>query len=216
MTQRRRFKFAGCLVTAGFGCAIFVGCSVPNAANIELRKQNQTLAAQVQKLDQQHQGDMRVIAGLRERQGSIPTLPTTRLAELFTTHSIEFVPRLTGGADIDPSKPGDEGLAIYAVPHDQFGQMLKAAGSFEIEAFDLAEPAKQQIGKWHFDLKHSADAWNGWALAYSYGLICPWQTVPHHPDITVRMTFFDQLTQTPFTAQTLIHVNLAPSAATQP
>jgi hypothetical protein len=207
--------FAGRVAIASLGCATFVGCGVPNSVNIELRKQNQQLAAQVQKLDQQHEGDLRVIAGLRERQGSIPTLPTTRLAELFTTHSIEFG-RLTGGADIDPSKPGDEGLAIYAVPNDQFGQMLKAAGSFDVEAFDLAEPVKQQIGKWHFNLQQSKDVWNGWALAYAYGLICPWQTVPHHADLTVRITFFDQLTQTPFTAQRIIHVSLPASAATQP
>jgi hypothetical protein len=199
----------------GIGCcAIVTGCGGPNAVNIELRRQNQSLAAQVQKLNQQHEGDLRVITGLRERQGSLLTLPTTRLAQLFTTHSIEFG-RLTGGVDLDPSKPGDEGLAIYAVPHDQYGQMLKAAGSFDVEAFDLAEPANQQIGKWHFTLDQSKDAWNGWALAYAYALICPWQAAPHHSDITVRITFFDELTQTPFTAQRVIHVNL-PAAATHP
>ena len=83
-------KFAGRLAIAGLSCATVAGCGGPNAANIELRKQNQMLAAQIQKLDQQHEGDLRVIKGLRERQGSVPTLTTTRLADLFTTHSIEF------------------------------------------------------------------------------------------------------------------------------
>lgn len=218
MAHRLKIKLATKVSIATLGCALGVGCSVPNAANIELRKQNQNLASQIQKLNQQHDGDVRVISGLRERQGSVPTLPTTRLDELFTTHSIVFG-RLTGGADTDPAKPGDEGLAVYAVPFDQYGQMLKAAGSFEVEAFDLAEtePAKQQIGKWHFTLQQSKDAWNGWALAYAYGLICPWQTVPRHADITVRMTFFDQLTQTQFTAQRIVHVALPSIApATKP
>lgn len=215
MTQRRRIKFALRMAIASFGCATLVGCGGPNAANTELRKQNQVLSAKIQELDHQHQGDLRVIAGLRERQGSVPTLPTTRLAELFTTHSIAFT-KLNGGADTDPSKPGDEGLAVYVVPNDQFGQALKAAGSFDIQAFDLAEPTKPQIGKWHFTIQQAKDAWNGWGLAYAYGMICPWQTAPRHADITVRVTFFDELTQTPFTAQTIVHVNLASQAATQP
>jgi len=215
MAKRWRVIFSGRQAIASLYCVSLFGCRGPDPANIELRKHNQVLAAQVKSLTQQHDGDLRVIAGLRERNGSIPTLPTTRLAELFTTHSIEFT-RLTGGADLDPNKPGDEGLAIYVVPNDQYDQMLKAAGTFDIEAFDLAEPSKQEIGKWHFDLQQSRDAWNGWALAYAYGLICPWQTVPRHADITVRVTFFDELTQTPFVAQRIIHVNLPSTVTGQP
>jgi hypothetical protein len=190
------------------------GCSSPSKVNIDLRKQNQKLEEELKHARQQETADGRVIAGLRDRQGTLATLPTNRLAELFTTHGLEFT-RLTGGADLDPSRPGDEGLAIYVVPTDQTGQMLKAAGTFDIEAFDLANPAEPLVGRWHFNVHQSKNAWNGLSLIYCYSLICPWQKLPTHEDLTVKVTFLDELTQTPFSAQKIIHVTLPSQAAIQ-
>lgn len=188
------------------------GCGAPSRVNIELRKQIQTLSAQNARLQQELAGDQRVIEGLRSREGSLPTLPTARLDQLFTTHGIEFE-RLTGGADLDPSKPGDEGIAVYVVPIDQTGDKLKAAGSFDIEAFDLTDPSGPLVGHWHFDLQQAKSNWVSALLEYNYVLTCPWQKViPRHPDLTVKVTFLDALTQTPFTAQRVVHVNLPPAA----
>ena len=206
-----RLFVASCL----FLFTLLPGCGSPSKANIELRKQNQQLQEQLKQARQFGEADQRVIAGLRDRQGTVPTLPTTRLADLFTTHGLEFT-RLTGGADLDPSKSGDEGLAIYVVPVDQSSQMLKAAGSFDVEAFDLANPADPLVGRWHFNLQQSRDAWNGLSLVYCYALICPWQKIPKHDDVTIKVTFFDELTQTPFTAQKIIHVALPNQATTHP
>jgi hypothetical protein len=202
-------------VLAGGALLCAAGCGAPNRANIELRKQIQTLEAQNARLGQQHAADERVIAGLRDRQGTLPTLPAPRLAELFTTHGLQFG-RLTGGADLDPARPGDEGLAIYVVPTDESGEKLKAAGSFDIEAFDLADPQHPFVGRWHFDPPQARAAWSGVLLEYNYVLLCPWQEVnPKHPDLTVKVTFLDALTQTPFTAQRVIHVNLPLGPTTQ-
>jgi len=185
-----------------------IGCGTPNKANIELRKQNQQLQAEIKTLKKQVEGDQTVIEGLRDRVGTVPTLPTTRLAQLFTTHSIRFG-YLTGGADLDPNKSGDEGLAIYVVTADESGGKIKAAGTFDIDAFDLAEPKDRLIGHWHFDLEQSRQAWTNVLLEYDYAFLIPWQNkVPKHPDVTVKVTFFDELTQTTFTAQKVIHVNL--------
>jgi len=183
------------------------GCSTPSKANIELRKQIQQLERDNKELVRQHASDQRVIEGLRDRVGTIPTLPTSRLARLFIVQGIEFG-RLTGGADLDPQKPGDEGLAVYVFPIDQNGDKLKAAGSFDIWAFDLAEPKDSLVGHWHFDVQQAMQGWNGTLLEYSYALICPWQKAPKHADLTVKVTFLDELTQTPFTAQRVVHVNL--------
>lgn len=190
------------------------GCGSPNQANIELRKQIQQLQAQVNELQVEHQGDQRTIQGLRDRTGYLPTLSTSRLDQLFTTHGLEFG-RLTGGADLDPSKPGDEGFVVFIVPLDQSGGKLKAAGTFDIDAFDLAEPQDPLLGHWHFDLQQAKATWTGILLQYNYVLTCRWQKkVPRHPNITLKVTFFDELTQTPFTAQTVIHINVPPQ--TQP
>lgn len=190
------------------------GCGSPNQANIGLRKQVQELQTQVNQLQVQRQGDQQTIQGLRDRQGTLPTLPSARLDQLFTTHGLEFG-RLTGGADLDPAKPGDEGFVLYIVPTDGAGEKLKAAGSFDIEAFDLAEPKHPLLGHWHVNLAQSRETWTGALLQYNYVLTCPWQSKhPRHPDITIKVTFFDELTQTPFTAQKVIRVNVPPQ--TQP
>jgi len=194
------------------GAALAVaGCGTPSQANIELRKQNQQLQFRVTTLQRDITGDQQVIQGLRDRVGTLPTLPTTRLAELFTTHSIRFG-YLTGGADLDPTKPGDEGLAVYVITVDESGDKIKAAGTFDIDAFDLAEPKDPLIGHWHFDLQQSRQAWTNVLLEYDYAFLVAWQArIPLHPDITVKVTFFDELTQTPFTAQRVVHVNLPAS-----
>ena len=190
-----------------------VGCGSPSRANIELRKENQSLHQQVDQLKRQVAGDEQVIAGLRRQHGTLQTLTPDRLDQLYTTHGLEFG-RLSGGVKLDPARSADEALAIYVVPIDQDGQKLKAAGTFVVEAFDLSAKENNRIGRWTFDLEQARKAWNGWFLEYNYVLICPWQTPPQHPDLTVKVTFTDELTQTPFTAQREVRVTLAP--ATQP
>lgn len=192
-----------------------LGCGSPSRANIELRKENQQLHSELTQLQRIHQADQQVIQALRDRAGYLPTLPASRLAKLFTTHAIRFG-RLTGGAKLDPKKPDDEGLAMYVVITDDVGDKIKAAGSFDIEAFDLAEPQSPLVGHWHFDVDQARKYWTDVLLEYNYALICPWQNkVPVHPDLTVKVTFFDELTQTSFTTQGVVHVNISPSATTQ-
>lgn len=209
MNSIPRIAAAACLLALGVA-----GCGSPSRANVELRKHVQQLQTQVNELQVQHQADHQVISGLRDRSNALPTLTAARLDQLFTTGGLEFS-RLTGGADLDPNKPGDEGLAIYVFPTDHSGEKLKAAGTFDVEAFDLAEPKDPSLGHWHFDLEQSRKAWTGTLLQYNYVLICPWQNkTPRHSAITVRVTFFDELTQTPFTAQRVVQINVPPQ--TQP
>lgn len=207
LTAAPPFCFVACFI---------IGCGSPNQANIELRKQVQSLQTQVNQLQVEHQGDQRVIQGLRDRTGYLPTLSTARLDQLFTTHGLEFG-LLTGGADLDPSKPGDEGFTVFIVPTDQQGDKLKAAGAFDIDAFDLADPKDPLLGHWHFDLQQARATWTSVLLQYNYVLTCRWQArIPSHPKITLKVTFFDELTQTPFTAQTVIQINVPPTSQPSP
>lgn len=201
-----------CLTSAVLLCT---GCGTPNQANIELRKQNQELQERLGQLQRQHDTDANQIAGLQSRIPTEPTLPVDELAKLYTTHGIKFG-RLTGGFPIDATKPGDQGLKVYVIPFDQSGQQLKAAGTITIEAFDLA--AKDpRLGKWEFDLEAAKANWYGeFLLDYYYAVVCPWQTMPEHPDITIKATFVDELTKLPFTTQKVVHVALQPVTTTQP
>ena len=170
-------------------------------------KDNQQLQAQLTQLQNQHEMDAAQIAGLQARIPTEPTLPPEELAKLVTTHGIRLG-RLTGGLDIDPDKPGDEGLKVYVIPYDEAGQEIKAAGTISVEAFDLAEK-EPRLGKWDFDLEAAKQNWYGqFLLDYYYALVCPWQTVPRHADVTIKVTFVDELTKLPFTTQKVVHVML--------
>ena len=67
--------------------------------------------------------DAATIRNLQARVGTIPTLSQERLEKLFTVHGIQLG-RLTGGADLDRSKPGDEGIKVYITPTDDDGEPL--------------------------------------------------------------------------------------------
>ncbi len=191
------------------------GCGTPNQANIALRKQNQQLQIELDQLRKQQAMAAQQIAGLQARDLTEPTLPPEQLAKLVTTHGIRLG-RLTGGEDIDPDKPGDEGLKVFVIPYDDSGQEIKAAGTISVEAFDLA--AKDpRLGKWDFTLEQAKQNWYGQFLVdYYYAVVCPWQTVPRHADVTIKVTFVDELTKLPFTTQKVVRVMLPPTPTSQP
>jgi hypothetical protein len=200
------------LLLSASASLLAAGCGSPSSANIVVRKQNQDLQGKVDSLNREHDADQATIQGLKERIGTLPTLPEDRLARLFTTHGLSLG-KLTGGADLDRDKPGDEGLKVYATPTDDDDDTLKAAGSFVVEAFDLAaKPA--EIGKWTFDTDATRKAWNGSFLSHQYVLTCPWQTVPRHEELTVKVTFRDELTGREFHEQKIVKVKLPPTPTT--
>jgi hypothetical protein len=182
----------------------------PDKANIKLRKQIQGLEGQIAQLKQQHQADAATIEGLSERTGTTALLEPGRLDKLFTTHAIR-VGRLSGGADLDASRPGDEGFKVYVNTLDQHGDMIKSAGSFVVEAFDLSDPQSPRLGHWDFPVEKAQENWHSFLTRYEYVLTCPWQqAVPRHPDVTVKLTFTDELTGRKFTAQHVAKVEVPP------
>jgi hypothetical protein len=196
-----------------FLVVIAAGCGSPSSANIALRKQNQDLQDQVTTLTRAREADAATIAALQRRVGTVPTLPRERVEKLFTTHGIKLG-RLTGGADLDRSKPGDEALKIYADPTDDDGDPIKAAGSFVVEAFDLAANPPE-LGKWTFDTDTARKLWNGSALSHQYVLTCPWQKPPKHEELTIKVTFKDELTGREFHEQMVVKIH-PPRAADSP
>jgi hypothetical protein len=189
------------------------GCGRPNQANILLRKQNQTLEQRLADLDRRHAADQATIRSLEASATTVPVLPEQRIAQLFTVAGLSFG-RLTGGVDLDPGKPGDEGLKVYVVPVDQHGDALKAAGTFRVEAFALSDAERPLVGIWEFPLSEAQQNWYGQSLLYTYILTCPWQQViPTGHTLTIRVTFTDALTGRTFTAQRQVSVNPPPPTA---
>ena len=198
-----------------FGVALLIaGCGTPSRPNIALRKKIQSLEAKVAHLEYQHKTDEASIRGLTERVGTVPTLEPARLGRLFTVHAVR-INNLTGGADLDPSKPGHEGIKVYVNLLDQHGDTFKSAGSFVVEAFDLSDPKSPRLGQWEFPVEKAQEYWHSFMMRYEYVLTLRWQNaVPRHPDVTVRVTYTDELTGRKFTEQRVVKVDVPPT--TQP
>ncbi len=213
MNHRRarlcRPSFMAVLMSAGL--LVVVGCGKPNAANIQVRRENQDLRAKVDNLERRQQAYLAQIRAMESQATTVPVLPQARIEPLFTTHGLQ-IGRLTGSVDFNSKTPGEDGLKVYVVPTDASRQPIKAAGSFIVEAFDLAQGSDHRIGRWEFPLEGAAKHWVGRLMLYTYALECPWQTRPEHGEVTVRVTFTDALTGRTFTEQTMVKVQPPPPA----
>lgn len=173
-------------------CVSLCGCLGPSKANIELRKENQQLQQRVWDLERARQGDQQRIAAI-EQPSTRPTLPYSELQTLYTAHGLSFG-ALTGGYKQSERDEHYAGVVAYVVPTDDEGQVLKAAGRFDISVFDLAVPEKPLVAHRTFSLEEAKAAWNGRALLYNYVLRVPFATPPQHNDLLVRVDFTDELT----------------------
>ena len=198
---------------ANGGCGLIGGPR--NTANIELRKENAALREQVRKLELAAQADAAVIRSHDEKVGTLQTLPRERLATLFTTHDLKLG-RLTGGADLNPKRPGHEGLKIYATPLDGSGDPIKAAGAFTVEAFDLSRGDGAKVGNWTFDVESAARQWTSVLNRYNYVLQCPWETPPAGTSLHVVVTFVDELTRGSFKKSADVTVEPPPASEPPP
>ena len=185
------------------------GCAKPSGANIELRRQNADLRAEVERLKRLRDGDRATIESLQSDRPTVATLPADRLESLFTVHGLTLG-RLTGGRDTDPDQPGDDALRVVVTPTDQDGQNLKAAGSIVVEAFDLTRPSDNRVGRWEIDAPAARQAWHGGGMMYAYVLELPWQQPPRHADVTVKVTFTDALTGRAVSTQKVVQVKPPP------
>lgn len=189
------------------------GCGRPSRANIQLRKQNHELREELARLERRVEAHQATIRTFETEQAVPPAVASDRLEKLYTVHGIKFG-RLTGGVDLDRRAPGDEMLKVYVVPVDGAGDELKAAGSFEIELFDLNAPGDARIGRWTFGTDEARKHWFGQALLYGYVFTLPLHNPPEHEDLLVNVRFVDELTGRAFEAKRDVTVKVPPT--TQP
>lgn len=195
MKRRVLISFLGIVAIA-----TLAGCGSPNPANIALRKQNQKLESKVTALDRQHTGDVASIVAMEKQNPAVQHLSPQRLSKLFTVHGLQLG-MLTGGDNPDPTAKSDSELMIYAVPTDDDGNPIKAAGSFKVQTYDLADPKHPLLGQWNFSTSQVRKDFYAHLSLYTYVLPCPWQTVPRHKKLTVRVSFRDELTGRTFSAE---------------
>lgn len=197
---------AACVVLA-----LLSGCADRmRQANVELRKRNQSLEARIADLERRRQADAATIRVLSDTSATRPSLSPDQFEGVFTAHGIRLG-RLTGEFDDSPDRDGSDGIKVYAVPFDETGDELKAAGSFVVELFDLSQPSNPRVGSWAFDLQEARQCWYGSALLYEYILRCPWQRIPTHRELTLKVAFKDALTHREFSVQKVLTLSDPPT-----
>lgn len=100
---------------------------------------------------------------------------------------------MSGGKDNDGDKR-DEALQVIVAPLDGDGDLVKIAGTVEIEAYDLSRSGEdKRIGRWQFDAAEARKHWHSGFLSSGFQFHLPWQEAPGGKDILVhaRLTTSD-------------------------
>lgn len=162
-----------------------------------LQQQRDELAAQKATIDELHR-----------RLNTATRLKPDELAQVFHPVRIE-IEALSGGFDND-GQPGDDGVVVYLRPIDQEGDPIKAAGEIRIQLYDLEAPAAENlIAEYLVPVEEARRCWYGKLLTYHYAIRVPWPgRPPRNPEITIRATFVDYLSQRVMSAQRTCKVKL--------
>lgn len=182
--------------------ALLAGCSAVKERDVleaRLRDQEDMLASYQSQLDRvKTELDVakREAGQLRTQLTHGETSPAGRNdpGAAARVEGIEFSSLMTGGLNRD-MEPGDDGLSVVLAPHDHQGELVRAAGSFEIEAFDLAaSDGARKIGRWRIDLADSQNHWHQGVIQSGYRFELPWQELPSSDKLLLhgRMISSDQ------------------------
>ncbi len=198
----------GCVILTAV--VILTGCGKPNAANIVLRKENQSLKDEVAKLQLQHQADIASLEVAAGKEGTTRPVVTdpSRLPDLFTVVDLQLG-RLTATTLGSDNKPG---LKVEVAPRDDTGDKLKASGTFTIEATDPSQSPEPLLGRWEFGPQDLKKLWYSTWFVYSFVLPCPWETTPPAgvKSIRVKVRYTDLLTgRSPAPVETILKYEAA-------
>lgn len=185
-------------------------------------KQTDPLVVQVNKLQEENsrlRDDLQKLTASaalqRDQIQTLESLGPKRLDRLYKVARIEIT-RYSGGINL-AGGVGDQGVRVYIQPIDQQGDVLKSAGTFKIQTFDLAQPPEQSLlSECEYPPEEAAKHWYGGFVTYQYQFDCLWNSPPRHANLTLRVSFTDYLTGQTFSAEKAIKVNLAPAALSQP
>lgn len=197
-------RIAG-LLAAGLLLMLPQGCGAPT---VDFESEATRLRDVIEEKDRQIAAQQAALAEANRRLQSARALSDEQLAKIFHPEKL-VIDALSGGYDAD-AIPGHDGVVVYLKPVDRDGDALKVAGDIRIELFDLSrEPDAARIGVYEFPVDQARELWFGKLLTYHYTLNCAWQQgPPASPDVTIRATFVDYLTQRVITAQRVVSVTL--------
>lgn len=188
--------------------AILAGCAAKSELGGDIQAENRRLESQLHQARETISDQQQTIEKLKERTATLSGLGEQRLELLFRVEKISLG-RYTGGTELD-DEPGDDGVKVYVIPQDQMGRAVTAAGSVEIDVFDLAVKDDSLLMSYSFPLAQAKQHWQSGALANHYSFTCPWQQRrPSGHELTIRVKFTDYLTGQTFTATKQCRIRLS-------
>ena len=189
-----------CLLALAAGCENADSKKPSLADQIEKLKQDKTqLQNQIEQSGAENEQ-------LNQRIQVLSSLPEgVKPENIYSVHEIKIT-RYTNLYDKD--KDGrKETLIVYIQPVDQDGDVIKAAGTVDVELWDLnKEDGHAQLGKWHITANELRKLWFKTLLAVNYRLTLDvGGKVENFKDpLTVEVTFTDQLSGRVFKEQKVI------------
>ena len=181
------------------GLLSLLGCAAKTDEALELQRENHQLQRQLRQARGTIEAQQETMSRNDEQISTLSKLGPKRLDMLFVVEKIKLS-RYTGGFDLDKTG-GDDGVRVYVIPQDQGGRTVTAAGSVEIDVFDLAQKEESLLISYSFTAEQAKEHWRSGALANHYSFACPWKDkLPAGNEITIRVKFVDYLTGRSFTA----------------
>lgn len=162
-----------------------------------------------QELEKQLNSQQQNLAQLQEQIKTLQNLPPGRLEQLVTVDHIELG-RFTG--PIDKNNDGlSDGFKVYLVLRDRMNDVVKAAGAFELELWDLAAgEAGRMLGKWRFGPDVLQKHYLSGLLTEHYLFEVPFAEgkYPQHSSLTLKLRFTEVLTGRSWDAQSVINASV--------
>ena len=189
------------LVVLLAGLAILAGCGAKKEPLTQLEQENLQLARELRQAKQTINDQQEALKQKDEQIVTLSQLEPEQLKVLllFAVDKIKLG-RYTGRTNPD-KKDGDDGVRVYLIPQDQASRTVTAAGSVEIDVFDLRQKEESLLMSYSFTAAQAKDHWQSGGLANHYSFMCPWkETQPIGNEIIVHVKFVDYLTGRTFTA----------------
>jgi len=184
--------------------AVLTACG-PNysAVNNRLRAENMAKDKEISSLNDQVATQDATIksqqAVLDKQSPPLQTLPSDRLADMFTVAKVEILPA-TDSSDLLEGDNKLKGFRVYFRTLTQDRMVYPSTGTLTIEAFELppAPTPPVRLGTWTFSPADMKKNWyDGLGLRH-FAFNCPWSALPGHADVTFKVTFTDALTGVTF------------------
>ena len=188
---------------------LIVGCNdkkrLIDDSRAKLIQEKQQLQQEKARLEQQN-------AQLKEQVATLQKFPSDRMDQFVKVEKIEFG-KFTRAYDgnTEADKDGyDDGVIVYLILKDKEGDVIKAAGTVEIELWDLIV-AKHIIGEF-IPMGDLQTHWLSGPLTNHYKFQIPWpkDNPPTHRFLTLKLRFQEALTGRTFEEHKKIEAHLRP------